>query len=414
MGIFLIRREGKAYWFSFFGGVGLAVVVTLLLHSSNARYYFQASFPNTLRAAPHDETSVKHEESSFLLNRTAMMLKSTSEKEYLEGEYDCLIPNERTRYIPPSVIETNRTWDFGKLKFKMLKNNITNYDGAFVTMVSTNNTNYLISTLVMRETMRMQNSTWPFVLLAGMNHVPSSLMDAFDMVIRVPKIPSVADAHLWLKLHMLALVKFERVTWIGGDIVVLKNIDEIMHCPPPCSVGDYTLSNLNYLGLVVNGDLFVVRPSMEDYENVLAMCKYSGKNRKYFMMNCNAKKTKQCACFNTGQKGWRVVNTDVLLGPNDQGILNKYYQRYLTVLPRHYLFDARLGVGITDKKSKYYDGYIVSKFETLNQDTKAIHFVGNSKPWEEKPSFLKLKSHYCSVANVVAGRVTNEKLAYCT
>jgi hypothetical protein len=233
----------------------------------------------------------------------------------------------------------------------------------------------MVSALVLRESMRLQNSKYPFAILVT-EPPPEQIKNAFDIIIQVPIIENVKVKNMWEKIHIFGVLQFDVITWLGADTLVLKNVDEMMDCSPlPCGVYDEILWDMDDVGAIINGDIIVIKPSLIDYYNLMEIVKKVGPVLDIFTKHP----------FTYSGKHW--------LGPLDQGVLNTYFRRYWTILPKSYHLE--IGAKGSSEKNKMRD------------DVKIIHFAGTGmKPWVTPTEFSK--KYWCPIAFNF-----NQTLPYC-
>lgn len=265
--------------------------------------------------------------------------------------------------------------------FVTLKESNSSSPFAWVTMLtSTSSLDYQLSSLVLRKS--MQTTKWPFVLLVTFDDVSEEVLNAFDVVIKVPVIPNMKVPLMWEKVHMFALTQFKVITWLGSDMVALKNVDELMHCSPlPCGTYDENLWQMDHVGVVINGDLIVCSPSLRDYNNIMEMVREAGPVLEPFTKH-----------------PYTYSDDTVWLGPLDQGVLNTYFRRQWTILPKSYQLELIEGPKnvIRNKKEK----------NVMRDDVKLIHFASDWKPWRHKTEMSM--NYWCPIAVTI-----HPNISYC-
>lgn len=311
----------------------------------------------------------------------------------------CSLPYCSLRYIPDnvtlSVAEKNAQWkavsEMHSLKIIYESDLAKKSSRAWVTMLTGDKRTYISSAFVMAKAYRTHKTRYPIVLLVtesslsffsqsdtvmvnGKNSTiypnkrwNAALYDLFDMIIQVPTLDRI-PMNQWEKIFMLSLVQFDIITWIGSDTITLTNVDEMLDCIPPCSVFDEHLWRLSDIGPIVNGDVVVLKPSLQDFVNFLDISKDPEMGRPL--------PGGSAYLFN-------IYPPYQWFGPVDQGAINTYYSRYLTVFPKSYHLEVSSPVPLAEKN------------QLQSGLTKLIHFAAHSKPWGPYAGSLSTKAIWC-------------------
>ena len=270
---------------------------------------------------------------------------------------------------------------------------------AYVTMITAgSDIDYAMSALVMARSLRNQNTSYPIVALVsdngqglfGLDSVlqeqPQEAPDApqgeeeaakaaaeagaasngtlawrealfneFDMVVRIPTLVGTPHTNMLEKLFMMALVMFDRIAWLGSDTVAVQSLDTMLECRPPCGVYDEHLWAMDAVAVVVNGDVLVMQPDLKDLAKLLYIV----------------------APENGGADHGAFTHSELpeynWFGPQDQGVLNTYFRRHWTVLPKAYMLE--LGA---------YHMHLAETHVFKPGITRLIHFPGSTKPWKTR------------------------------
>ena len=123
--------------------------------------------------------------------------------------------------------------------------------GSKIWATLTTNLDYLPGILVLAHSLKRARSAFPLVVLYTDSFPAEGQLELDRRSIfrrRVPYLypasnPSYADdprfAHSWSKFSAFGLIEFERIVLLDGDMLVRRNMDELMHLPldPPSSAG---------------------------------------------------------------------------------------------------------------------------------------------------------------------------------
>lgn len=223
----------------------------------------------------------------------------------------------------------------------------------------------------------------------------------------------------WTKLRIWDLDdRYDRVLWMGSDMLPLYNPDVLLDCNPlPCAAADTWLYSFSEYGPVINGDLLVIQPDKieaallreEARRWVTAERKVRESHGEIENDEVSdvefAQTVKGTATEFTGDperlkrrhseeisaQGW-------WLGPMDQALLNKRYRRRWTVLPTawNFVFSAiqnpplnaldvlSMDLGYHDSLPDLGHPVIGAQDEDLELHSvpiRILHYAGTSKPW---------------------------------
>eukprot|EP00276_Gloeochaete_wittrockiana_P015020 CAMPEP_0184334772 /NCGR_PEP_ID=MMETSP1089-20130417/3442_1 /TAXON_ID=38269 ORGANISM="Gloeochaete wittrockiana, Strain SAG46.84" /NCGR_SAMPLE_ID=MMETSP1089 /ASSEMBLY_ACC=CAM_ASM_000445 /LENGTH=261 /DNA_ID=CAMNT_0026659119 /DNA_START=267 /DNA_END=1052 /DNA_ORIENTATION=+ len=202
-------------------------------------------------------------------------------------------------------------------------------------------------------------------------HVRTLLARVFDRIIEVlpPEVSGVRthQSDSWSKLCAWTLIEYSRIVYLGSDTLVLRNVDELFNCQPPCGVIDLFLWETTEHGPTVNGDVLVLQPSLADYEQLLHYPKTWRRDKDEDAVFIKA--------WSDLYDGTMITGRKTRLGPYDQALINRYFSRSITVLPYHYNVMP----------------YLLVPKEQMERDwiwdlerAKIIHYAIH-KPWKHEP-----------------------------
>jgi hypothetical protein len=265
---------------------------------------------------------------------------------------------------------------------------------AIVTMLMGNNINYIIGSYVLAKSIKFHNSIYPIVILVNQESndyfaqnktLNNILYSMFDMVILVPSLQNRTHANLWEKLFAFSLVMFDKLLWLGSDTVLAHNIDRMLLCPPPCGVYDEHIWSLDAIGAVVNGDVFVFKPNLQDFVNLM-----------FISMPDNLG---MYTDLDEDRYYYSSLPPYTYFGPVDQGLLNQYFHRYITVLPK--LYQLELGGPLATAEANLY----------IPGVTRLIHFAAWSKPWIAES--VSRNEVWCPIAHLIRIEFGVDIIKYC-
>eukprot|EP00741_Cyanophora_paradoxa_P020234 tig00000219_g19532.t1 len=202
----------------------------------------------------------------------------------------------------------------------------------------------------------------------------------FDRVVEVEELDfgsvgtSVTDS--WLKLRAWQFVEYERVVYLGGDTLILRPIRALFQCPPPCGVYDGYLWETAESGTSINGDVFVLRPSLPDFAR-LAEWAAVWDDRRDVM---GPRPRTWLAAHEAPCEG-RRQNTFV--GPYDQGLLNRYFGRNITVLPLEFNFMPYTLLS--------QEGSFDRRFLAMEAARVRVAHYAIVKPWSARAEYAELQ-----------------------
>ncbi|XP_044526780.1 glycogenin-1 isoform X2 [Gracilinanus agilis] len=218
-------------------------------------------------------------------------------------------------------------------------------DQSFVTL-STNDS-YAKGALVLGSSLKQHRTTKRLtVLITPQVSEPMRkvLEKIFDEVITVDILDSKDSAHLTLlkrpelgvtltKLHCWSLIQYSKCVFMDADTLVLTNIDELFEREELSAAPDPGWPDC------FNSGVFVYRPSIETYNQLLHMASEQGS-------------------FDGG----------------DQGLLNTFFSSWATTdIRKHLPF-------IYNLSSISIYSYLPA-FKAFGANAKVVHFLGRVKPW---------------------------------
>jgi len=219
---------------------------------------------------------------------------------------------------------------------RMISTSSTIHNTCLVSMVVGPNPNYALGALVLAHSFRKHSklSPTPRLVLLHDQHVPPSLLKIisssglWDELVETPYLRGTSEhremfnwRHLLFKFNAWRLEKrCKRVVWMGTDSIVIRNIDHLLSSgysddSPPSLMGvpDYVVWKWYSLSPAVNGDFLVFEPSQADFEGLVLVTQ-----------NTSA----------STMRDWEGA------GPQDQGILNRYFNGNIVTLPWFYSIEA--------------------------------------------------------------------------
>ncbi|XP_031813653.1 glycogenin-1 isoform X2 [Sarcophilus harrisii] len=234
-------------------------------------------------------------------------------------------------------------------------------DQSFVTL-STNDS-YARGALVLGSSLKQHRTTKRLTVLITPQVSESMrkvLEKIFDEVILVDILDSRDSAHLTLmkrpelgvtltKLHCWSLIQYSKCVFMDADTLVLTNIDELFEREELSAAPDPGWPDC------FNSGVFVYRPSIETYNQLLHMASEQGS-------------------FDGG----------------DQGLLNMFFSSWATTdIKKHLPF-------IYNLSSISIYSYLPA-FKAFGANAKVVHFLGRIKPWnytyDPKTKSVRSDSH---------------------
>ncbi|XP_075914441.1 glycogenin-1 isoform X2 [Petromyzon marinus] len=218
-------------------------------------------------------------------------------------------------------------------------------DEAFVTLAT--NDSYAKGALVLAHSLHQQGTTRQLAILVTPHVSPayrSALRVTFDLVQEVDVMESGDSAHLSLmqrpelgvtltKIHCWTLTQYSKAVFMDADTMAVAPLDDLFDREELSAAPDPGWPDC------FNSGLFVFRPSLDTYSQLLEMARSTGS-------------------FDGG----------------DQGLLNTFFSRWATEnIERHLPFTYNLSIA-----SVY--SYMPA-FKRFGGDVKVVHFLGAVKPW---------------------------------
>ncbi|KAL7752742.1 glycogenin glucosyltransferase [Sorochytrium milnesiophthora] len=215
---------------------------------------------------------------------------------------------------------------------------------AFATLVMTEQ--YVAGALVLANSLRAHGSQYARVVMHSTDisePALDQLRTCFDVLFPVDTIRSADQANLQLlgrpdlgatysKLHVWRLTSYEKVVFMDADTLVLHNVDDLfereeLSAAPDCGWPD-----------IFNSGVFVLRPSQETFERLVAFAQQRG--------------------------SWDGA---------DQGLLNDFFSSWNETPGRRLPFVYN----VTPTTVYTY----APAFERFKDGIKVVHFAGPDKPW---------------------------------
>ncbi|XP_023930454.1 glycogenin-1 isoform X2 [Lingula anatina] len=221
-------------------------------------------------------------------------------------------------------------------------------DEAFVTLATSDT--YALGSLVWGQSLRRVGTTRKLVVMItpGVSHgIRQQLGSVFDLLEVVDVLDSRDTINLGLlerpdlgvtftKFHVWRLTQFKKCVFMDSDTMVLQNIDELFEREEFSAAPDPGWPDC------FNSGVFVLQPSLQTYQNLLA-----------FAMTVGS--------FDGG----------------DQGLLNLYFKDWAyTDIQKHLPF-------IYNVVSQAFYSYLPA-LKQFGANIKVVHFIGPVKPWMHK------------------------------
>ncbi|XP_070606978.1 glycogenin-2 isoform X3 [Erythrolamprus reginae] len=221
-------------------------------------------------------------------------------------------------------------------------------DQAFVTLAT--NDVYCHGALVLGQSLRNHKTSRRLAILITpqvSKEMRAALRTIFDSVIDVKEIDSNDSVHLTLlkrlelgvtftKLHSWTLTQYSKCVFMDADTLVLCNVDELFEREELSAAPDSGWPDC------FNSGVFVFQPSLKTFKHLLQFASEHGS-------------------FDGG----------------DQGLLNSFFSSWATKdINKHLPFIYNLSC------STLYT--YAPAFHHFGKDTKVIHFLGPTKPWNYK------------------------------
>lgn len=217
---------------------------------------------------------------------------------------------------------------------------------SFVTLAT--NDSYSLGALTLAESLKNANTTRQLTVLIT-NEVSSNLQtllrQVFDHVVAVNVLDSNDALNLSLlnrpdlgvtftKFHCWRLTQFTKCVFLDADCLVLKNVDDLFDRDEFSAAADVGWPDC------FNSGLFVYKPSLETYSNLLK-----------FGLDYGS--------FDGG----------------DQGLLNSYFNTWSTGDSSRRI---PFGYNMTTNVSYSY----APAYRQFKDSVKIVHFIGANKPWK--------------------------------
>ncbi|EAX90924.1 hypothetical protein TVAG_232810 [Trichomonas vaginalis G3] len=129
-----------------------------------------------------------------------------------------------------------------------------------------------------------------------------------------------SDIHHWFKLNAWTITSYEKLLWISPNVFFTKDPSRLFEFPAPAAPPDYQLWSMSEFGPVHNLDVFLFKPSLDDFL-----------------------KLKELACDwisnpENSEKRASVEGTP-FLGAYDNGLLEEFYKYDITTMPKYTCYE---------------------------------------------------------------------------
>eukprot|EP01121_Diplochlamys_sp_Union-15-3_P012407 TRINITY_DN3710_c0_g1_i2.p1 TRINITY_DN3710_c0_g1~~TRINITY_DN3710_c0_g1_i2.p1 ORF type:complete len:320 (+),score=25.67 TRINITY_DN3710_c0_g1_i2:305-1264(+) len=101
-------------------------------------------------------------------------------------------------------------------------------------------------------------------------------VNPFEVTFATPPTTPVEESDFYsrfLLLKSLKLTEYKLIVVLTHNNLVIRNIDSLFRCPPPCGGFDTDVWSVTTEGPVLHGELFVLTPSIKDHYDILNMAK---------------------------------------------------------------------------------------------------------------------------------------------
>eukprot|EP00741_Cyanophora_paradoxa_P011246 tig00020554_g10865.t1 len=160
----------------------------------------------------------------------------------------------------------------------------------------------------------------------------SHLRALYDIVEPVERVkiegPETYLTDSFTKLRILEMTRFRRVVYLGADTLLLRRSDRLFQCLPPCGAVDGYVWDMSEAGTVVNGDVLVLRPDVDDYRALVEMARTWDEKRGIWAPQPRPWWHYASSCDRPRENAF--------IGPYDQAMFIRYYGTRFTVLPPSY------------------------------------------------------------------------------
>jgi len=216
---------------------------------------------------------------------------------------------------------------------------------AWVTLAT--NDSYAVGVLVLAHSLQAAKSTRPLVVMIT-NQVSTSMRSKLAEVATIQEVnvmDSADTAHLALlarpelgitftKLHCWTLTQYTKCVFLDADTLIVQNCDELFNREELSAAPDAGWPDC------FNSGVFVFRPSLETYSNVIEFAISQGS-------------------FDGG----------------DQGLLNMFFSDWATKdIARRLPFIYNMTASAVYSYRPAYKHY--------GKDVRIVHFIGSPKPWQ--------------------------------
>mmetsp|Transcript_9068 Transcript_9068/g.14472 ORF Transcript_9068/g.14472 Transcript_9068/m.14472 type:complete len:425 (-) Transcript_9068:106-1380(-) len=197
---------------------------------------------------------------------------------------------------------------------------------CLVTMVTGSSRYYALGALVLAHSFRKFSRLKPrakLVIITDLHTDPAlvrntSVVGLWDEYVQFPDLPGTESVpamqkyrNLLFKINAWRLAdRCKRVLWMGTDSIPITNIDEVFsQLSTLAGAPDPILNKFHRLSPIVNGDFLVFDPSESDFAGLVATAR---------------------ALTVEQMEDWKEV------GPQDQGVVNRYFNSRIFILPWYY------------------------------------------------------------------------------
>ncbi|OHT14388.1 hypothetical protein TRFO_43081 [Tritrichomonas foetus] len=153
-----------------------------------------------------------------------------------------------------------------------------------------------------------------------------------------------SEKQLWFKLQMFTLIQYDKIVYIGPNILIVRDPSILFSYGIVAAPADYQAWRYSKYGIIHNHELGLYFPNLEDYNSLTSQCKF-------------------------------VTNPTYLakdFGPYDNGLLEFYFRFDMVTLPEYWQYEI-------------FSTELATKFSPSNPHDQRIisyRYSVDSRPWE--------------------------------